>query len=114
MTAWTGIHSGTDSGHGICFFVSYFTVPVCCNSLIKRRDRLIIKDSSIGMESARTYTSVSAKSYKASGTLLAFPGVLDNAYDTTGKRDVSETESEEDSSKRADERSAKDDCVCGK
>ncbi len=70
---------------------------------------MIIKDSSIGMESARTYTSVSAKSYKASGTLLAFPGILDNAYDTAGKRDVSETESEEDSSEKADARSAKDD-----
>ncbi len=70
---------------------------------------MIIKDSSIGMESARTYTSVSARSYKATGTLLAFPGILDKAYDTDGKRDVSEAGSEEDSSAKADAQSAKND-----
>ena len=112
MTAWTGIHSGTDSGHGICFFVSYFTVPVCCHSLIKRRDRLIIKDSSIGMESARTYTSVSAKSYSASGTLLAFPGILANAFDAGDKQDVSKTEGSKDKeglSDKTDAEGAKND-----
>ena len=48
------------------------------------------------MESARTYTSVSVKGYRASGTMLAFPGILDNAYDTARKQDVSKTESQED------------------
>ncbi len=71
---------------------------------------MIIKDSSIGMESARTYTSVSAKSYKASGTLLAFPGILKDAYDTGGKQDVSKAKEEEnESGTKADAQNAKND-----
>ena len=71
---------------------------------------MIIKDSSIGMESARTYTSVSVKSVKASGNLLAFPGILENAYDTDKKQDVSKTEgNEDDSSGKTDAQNAKND-----
>ncbi len=70
---------------------------------------MIIKDSSIGMESARTYTSVSVKSVKASGNLLAFPGILSDAYDTGKKQDVSKTEDQEDPSSKTDAQNAKDD-----
>ena len=62
------------------------------------------------MESARTYTSVSAKSYKASGTLLAFPGLLEDAYDTGKKQDVSKTgDAEKEASDKTDTGSAKND-----
>ncbi len=60
------------------------------------------------MESARTYTSVSMKGYSASGKFIAFPGILDGAYQAKEKQDVSETE-EEDSSSKTDARSAEDD-----
>ena len=53
---------------------------------------MIIKSSSIGMESARTYTSVSAKSYHSSGSLIAFPGILSDAYGAKEKQDVSKEE----------------------
>ena len=64
------------------------------------------------MESARTYTSVSASGYKASGSLLAFPGILNDAYDAKKKPDVSKTDDaseEERSSSQADVGGAKSD-----
>ena len=64
------------------------------------------------MESARTYTSVSAKSYSASGTLLAFPGILANAFDAGDKQDVSKTEGSKDKeglSDKTDAEGAKND-----
>ncbi len=71
---------------------------------------MIIKDSSIGMESARTYTSVSATRHRFSGTIMAFPGILDDAYGNKGKQEVSKTEEEEnDSSKGTDAENAKSD-----
>ncbi|MCR5301115.1 MAG: hypothetical protein K6E49_01595 [Lachnospiraceae bacterium] len=69
-----------------------------------------IKDSSIGMESARTYTSVSAVSNTVSGSILSFPGVLGNAYGDGSKHDVSKTRGDEkDSSSRTDAQNAKGD-----
>ncbi len=59
---------------------------------------MIIKDSSIGMESARTYTSVSAKSHQISGNIMAFPQILDAAYGNKGKQEVSKPEGEENGS----------------
>ncbi len=71
---------------------------------------MIIKDSSIGMESARTYTSVSATAQKVSGKIFMFPGLLNDAAGTDGKQDVSRSEKEEDtSSEKTDAGSAKDD-----
>ncbi|MBR4573651.1 MAG: hypothetical protein IKO16_01960 [Lachnospiraceae bacterium] len=71
---------------------------------------MIIKDSSIGMESARTYTSVSVRNYQASGSILAFPGILGDAYDTRSKQDVSKPEdSEKDPSAKEDAQNAKND-----
>ena len=68
-----------------------------------------INDSSIGMESARTYTSVSSHAYKSSGNLLAFPGLLADAYDAK-KPDVSKTEdSEKEDSGKTDAQNAKND-----
>lgn len=62
------------------------------------------------MESARTYTSVSVKSYNASGSILALPGLLSDAYDTRSKQDVSKTkEDEKDPSTKADAQNAKND-----
>lgn len=62
------------------------------------------------MESARTYTSVTAKSYKASGAILAFPGMLDRAYGDNEKQDVSKTEeTDNDSSKKTNAENAKND-----
>ena len=62
------------------------------------------------MESARTYTSVSARSYRASGSLLAFPGILDKAYDTAGKKEISKTDDDESgSSDKTDAQNAKND-----
>ena len=62
------------------------------------------------MESARTYTSVSVKKVSASGTMLAFPGLLQDSFDTNGKRDVSETEKESsDSSEKTNTENAKSD-----
>ena len=46
------------------------------------------------MESARTYTSVSSHAYSSSGNILAFPGLLADAYDAK-KPDVSKTEDPE-------------------
>ena len=60
------------------------------------------------MESARTYTSVSMKGYKASGTLYAFPGLLDEAYQAKTKQDVSKSE-EEKSPGNTDAQNAKSD-----
>ena len=62
------------------------------------------------MESARTYTSVSVRNYQASGSILAFPGILGDAYDTRSKQDVSKPEdSEKDPSTKADAQNAKND-----
>ena len=62
------------------------------------------------MESARTYTSVSSKDYRASGTIMAFPGILDNAFGANDKQDVSKTDGEtKDSSEKTDAQTAKDD-----
>ncbi len=71
---------------------------------------MIIKNSSIGMESARTYTSVSVKSYSVSGNLMTFPGILGDAYDAKTKPDVSKAEGgSDDPSKKTDAQNAKDD-----
>ena len=48
------------------------------------------------MESARTYTSVSAASANISGTIMTFPGILDKAYGDNSKHEVSKT-AEDDS-----------------
>ena len=61
------------------------------------------------MESARTYTSVSMKGYSVSGQILAFPGILDGAYQAKEKQDVSKAEDEEDASAKTDAHSAKND-----
>ena len=53
---------------------------------------MIIADSSIGMDSARTYTSVSMKGYSSSGTLFAFPELLTAADQAKSKQDVSDPE----------------------
>ncbi|MCR5672243.1 MAG: hypothetical protein K6F87_00835 [Lachnospiraceae bacterium] len=69
-----------------------------------------IASSSIGMESARTYTSVSVKDYRASGTLFTFPGILNDTFDAKDKQDVSKTEEDtKDSSSKTDAQNAKDD-----
>ena len=60
------------------------------------------------MESARTYTSVSSRTYRASGNILAFPGLLADAYDAK-KPDVSKTEDEKNDSKKTDAENAKND-----
>ena len=71
---------------------------------------MIIKNSSIGMESARTYTSVDMKGYRASGALIAFPGILSDAFDANGKKDVSKTEDgEKDNAKSSDTMDPKND-----
>lgn len=70
---------------------------------------MIIKSSSIGMESARTYTSVSAKSYHSSGSLIAFPGILSDAYGAKEKQEVSKEEEEKGSSGKADAQNTKND-----
>lgn len=71
---------------------------------------MIVKDSSIGMESARTYTSVSVRNYRSSGSILAFPQMLGDAYDTKPKQEVSKPEeSEKDPSTKADAQNAKGD-----
>ena len=70
---------------------------------------MIVRDSSIGMESARTYTSVSSHAYKSSGSILAFPGLIADAYDAK-KPDVSKTEdSEKEESDKTDAKNAKND-----
>ena len=62
------------------------------------------------MESARTYTSVSAVRHQVSGSITAFPGILDEAYGNKGKQEVSKTEEEEkDSSSKTDAENAKND-----
>ncbi len=58
------------------------------------------------MDSARTYTSVSARSSSISGNLIAFPGILSDTFDAK-KPDVSKTEEEEDASKETDAKNAK-------
>ncbi len=71
---------------------------------------MIIKDSCIGMESARTYTSVSALNCKSSGNILAFPNLLADTKGTDKEQDVSKSEEEcKDSSGKTDAQSAKDD-----
>ena len=71
---------------------------------------MLIKDSSIGMESARTYTSVSATKTGVSGTILSFPGILGNAYGDSTKQDVSKTaEGEKDPSAKTDTKNARND-----
>ena len=82
----------------------------CGRLILKRRDDLLIKDSSIGMESARTYTSVSAKSSSVSGTILSFPGILGNAYGDSTKQDVSRMgQGEKDLSAKPDAQNAAND-----
>ena len=76
---------------------------------MQRRDYLIITNSSIGMESARTYTSVSAKSYQTSGSLIAFPGILADAYGAKEKQEVSKEEAGEEGSGKADAQNTKND-----
>lgn len=62
------------------------------------------------MESARTYTSVSAQKTGTSGSILAFPGILADTYGARGKHDVSQTEGdEEDLSDKADAQNARND-----
>jgi len=71
---------------------------------------LKIANSSIGMESARTYTSVSMKSYAASGNLIAFPGILGDTSSAKEKQDVSKTgDKEKDTSPKTDAENAKND-----
>ena len=62
------------------------------------------------MESARTYTSASAKSTSVSGTILTFPGILGNAYGDSSKQDVSKTEEgDKEPSSKADAQNTKND-----
>ena len=62
------------------------------------------------MESARTYTSVSATRHQISGSIMAFPGILDQAYGNKMKQEVSQTgEEEKESSKETDAQNAKND-----
>ena len=62
------------------------------------------------MESARTYTSVSATNISSSGNILAFPGMLADAAGTNKEQDVSKTKEEcDDSSDKTDAQSAKND-----
>ena len=61
------------------------------------------------MESARTYTSVSAGRHQTSGSLIAFPGILSDAYGAKEKQDVSKEEEKKGSSDRTDANSAKND-----
>ena len=70
---------------------------------------MIIKSSSIGMESARTYTSVCARSYQTSGSLIAFPGILDDAYGAKKKQEVSKEEAGEENSGKTDAQNTKND-----
>ncbi len=69
-----------------------------------------IANSSIGMESARTYTSVSTKSSSVSGNLFTFPGIMNDAFSAKPKQEVSKTgENENDSSEKTDAENAKND-----
>ena len=49
---------------------------------------MIIASSAIGMESARTYNSVSRSGYQRGGSIIAFPGLLDDACQAETKQDV--------------------------
>ena len=49
------------------------------------------------MESARTYTSVSATRHQISGSIMAFAGILDEAYGNKEKQEVSNSKSDFDS-----------------
>ena len=62
------------------------------------------------MESARTYTSVSARSHRIAGSIMAFPGILDEAYNGKEKQEVSKPgEENKESSKDLDAQNAKND-----
>ena len=62
------------------------------------------------MESARTYTSVSVRDYRASGNIMAFPGFPDNTRNTLRKPDVSKTKGDRnDPGTATDTRNAKSD-----
>ena len=69
-----------------------------------------IANSSIGLESARTYTSGSMKGSSASGTVFAFPDIMNAADQAKTKQDVSKPENEsEDSSGHTQAENAKED-----
>ena len=71
---------------------------------------MVIENSSIGMESARTYTSVSMRGYSNSGTLFAFPELLDAADQAKTKQEVSDPKKlSDDTSSETDAETAKND-----
>lgn len=56
---------------------------------------MIIANSAIGMESARTYNSVSRSGYQKKGNLIAFPGLLDDACGTETRQDATQNAKED-------------------
>ena len=62
------------------------------------------------MESARTYTSVSAQKFGTSGNIISFPGVLAENYDAHDKQDVSKAKDSRDNlSDKADAQNSRND-----